>query len=129
VKYFLKFLDWLGQALSDGAHARAGVFHRVRTAEESIVDVMKECWPDASETQYDSMIWITPYPFVPYETVVECLRASRKEYGPNIEAAINGEMEKFEQAWEDGRADREAIWAKEDAPFEHPDQDQEHRQR
>lgn len=66
-----------------------------------ILEKLKELWPDASDEARDSLIWVTPYPFVNLETLIETLRNMREKWGPDISAAINGEMKEIEDQWEE----------------------------
>ena len=63
----------------------------------NILDAFEEFWPGSSHEARDALIWITPYPFKGKDEIVQCLRALREKYGPNIGDAIDGEMNEFDE--------------------------------
>jgi hypothetical protein len=65
----------------------------------NINDIFEELWPDSSLEARDELLWITPFPFVNIDRVVECLTGLREKYGPNIGDAINGEMNDFDETF------------------------------
>jgi hypothetical protein len=60
---------------------------------------MEELWPGSSPEARDELLWITPFPFVAGEKVVQELKKLREQYGPNIGDAINGEMKDFDDTF------------------------------
>jgi hypothetical protein len=60
-------------------------------------DVMEELWPGSSPEARDELLWITPFPFVAGDKVVQELRDLRTKYGPDIGDAIDGEMAAFDE--------------------------------
>jgi len=74
----------------------------------TIQEALDRLWPDASTEAKDAIGWITPYPFVSDEKVIESLEAMRAKWGPNIKDAIDGEMAEFDRIWEQTRHLREA---------------------
>jgi hypothetical protein len=58
---------------------------------------MEELWPGSSPEARDELLWITPFPFVAGEKVVQELKKLREQYGPDIGDAINGEMKEFDE--------------------------------
>lgn len=70
-----KFFDWFAEAMIRGVHARAGVFLPKKLTIENVFD---ELWPDSSLEAREELIWMTPYPFVDSETVIESLKAMRE---------------------------------------------------
>lgn len=57
-------------------------------------------WPDASPEAIDSILWMTPYPFVSFDEIVASLEEMRQKWGANIADAIKGEMDEFDAAFE-----------------------------
>ena len=65
-------------------------------SENTILETLKALWPDATEDEYDSLMWITPYPFKPAHDIKLSLTEMREKWGSSITDAIIGEMKEFD---------------------------------
>jgi hypothetical protein len=75
---------------------------------KSIDEVFEELWPGSSAEARDCLIWLTPYPFVSAERIIDSLTQMRAKWGSRIGDAIQGEHDEFDRLWEETRPQREA---------------------
>jgi len=62
----------------------------------NLLDLIQERWPNTSEKDADSLLWITPFPFVSLEKIVASLDEMKTKWDNNIHDVINGEMADFD---------------------------------
>lgn len=103
-----KFWEWFWQAMAAGMHARHGLWMPPPTADMNRENVFDVLWPNSSDEARETLMWMTPYPFVDEHTVIGSLRKMRLKWGPLIKDAIDGEMAEFDRQWDEHMA-REAA--------------------
>jgi hypothetical protein len=69
-----------------------------------VQEALERFWPGSSEEALDALIWMTPYPFVSAERIVEELETAYAKYGSEIGAVIDGLMAEFDLAWDEHTA-------------------------
>ena len=66
----------------------------------TFLDLARERWPDASDEALDTVLWMTPFSFVPLEKIIEALDAMKAKWGNQIVDVIIGEMAEIDAAFQ-----------------------------
>lgn len=69
-----------------------------------VQEALERFWPGSSEEARDALIWMTPYPFVSAERIVQELETAYSKYGSEIGAVIDGLMAEIDLEWHEAAA-------------------------
>lgn len=78
----------------------------------NFLDLIRERWPGASEKDAESLLWMTPYPFVSVEKIAIFMDEMKTKWGDSIQAVMDGAMAEFDADWvkyRESEASKDAI--------------------
>lgn len=62
----------------------------------NFLELIRVHFPTATDAEADSLLWVTPFPFVDVSKIEESLTKIKAKWGDDINVAINGEMAEFD---------------------------------